>query len=345
MTNVNSNMKFSFLLKKRGEMKVIFIVCFLSSVLFGQILYEEYFTGGAMQLDWHPWFTDENGFGDSMMVINDSTTPGGDDWAGSISNEYMTVAGLTYAGDQNLTDYSIEAWIYTIVTPGVGGPYNGIALRMDTTTRYYYRLVSDFDDNARLRLGLVASGGFPITLKDWGAGEIPGGVPSTSSWHKFKLMAIDDSLWCYYDDVMLPECPLVNDSVAQGFFGVYTFDMMDTAITKCDNIIVRAEETGLLEETTSKTCLFAVYPNPFRDKIDITFQIADCRVQNDLFYLKIYDVNGRLVKDINLQSKICDQRCSLSWDGRDRIGNVVAPGVYFIARKNHNQLIKVVKLH
>ena len=103
-------------------MKVILFVGLLMSMLFGQVLYEEYFTGGVMQLDWHPWFTDTAGLGDSMQVINDPTTPGGDDWAGRISNEYMSVAGLTYAGESDLTDYSIEAWIYTVVVPS-GGPY------------------------------------------------------------------------------------------------------------------------------------------------------------------------------------------------------------------------------
>ena len=38
-------------LRKGGFMKVLCTVVLLSSMLFGQILYEEHFTGGAMQLD------------------------------------------------------------------------------------------------------------------------------------------------------------------------------------------------------------------------------------------------------------------------------------------------------
>src|SRR4030043_67975 len=103
-------------------MKLLITISLTCSILFGQVLYEEYFSGGAIQLDWHAWYMDSLGIGDSMLVINDTTTPGGDDWAGRISNEYMGMAGLTYAGIPNLADYSMEAWVYTVVTSAMG-PY------------------------------------------------------------------------------------------------------------------------------------------------------------------------------------------------------------------------------
>ena len=317
-------------------MKAILVVGLFMSMLFGQVLYEEYFTGGVMQLDWHPWFTDTiTHLGDSMQVISDPTTPGGDDWAGRISNEYMSVAGLTYAGESDLTDYSIEAWIYTVVVPSMG-PYNGIAIRMDPTTRYYYRLVSDFDSTARLSLGLVAGGGYPIVLRDWTAGEIPGGVPSTSSWHKFKMKTIADSIWCYYDDVELPDCPIINDSVLQGYFGVYTFNMLDTASTKCDNIIV-LDVTGVAEQRDEQVGSLGAYPNPFINRLYIRFDpssiIPSCR---------IYDISGCLVKE--LTPAISYQSSVMSWDGGDERGIPAAPGVYFIVEGNEHRLVKVVKL-
>jgi hypothetical protein len=231
--------------KKGGFMKVMLVVVLLSSMLFGQILYEEY-------------------------VISDPTTPGGDGWAGRISNEYMTVAGLTYAGANNLTDYSIEAWIYTEVAAAMG-PYNGIAIRMDSSIRYYYRLVSDFDSDGRIRLGFLGSGGYPTIIRDWTSGEIPGGVPATSSWHKFKLKMVADSIWCYYDDILLPDCPFMHDSIANGFFGVYTFNMMDTASTRCDDIVVMDEGAGVAEHGTVAIESFTAYPNPFRDNVNITY--------------------------------------------------------------------------
>ena len=256
--------------------KIIIMSMVLAGLMFGQILYEDHFTGGATQLTWHAWFRDSAGVGDSMGVINDPTTPGGDNWAGRISNEWMGAAGLTYAGLDTLKDYSVDAWIYTRVT-NANGPYNGISIRMNLSSRYFYRLVSDFDNSARLRLGFVGSGGMPVAIRDWNAGEIPGGVPATSSWHKFKLVTVGDQIWAYYDSVLLPSCPITYDSIANGCFGVYTFNMADTSGTKCDDIIVRAETWGVEEQGRTMTSRLAVYPNPFGGNLTIKFQSSNTK--------------------------------------------------------------------
>jgi hypothetical protein len=308
-------------------------------MLFGQILYEEHFTGGAMQLDWHPWFYDTlTGIGDSMRVISDATTPGGDGWAGVISNEIMTSAGLTYAGDPGLADYSVEAWIYTIVTMGPPGPYNGITMRMDTASNYYYRLVSDFDSNGRLRLGAYTGGMGADSLRDWGAGEIPGGVPSTSSWHKLKMMMVADSIWCWFDDVLLPGCPIIDivHATTQGFFGVYVFNMMAVDSTRCDDIVV-AGPVGIEENTSETKSIFAIYPNPFHATTNIRYSIQNTT-------LMIYDAAGRLVNSLHPESSIQNQASVLVWDGRDAAGNNLAPGVYFISDELGRQMEKVIKV-
>ena len=317
-------------------MKLCCALLVISSLLFGQILYEEHFTGGAMQLDWHPWFYDSLGIGDSMHVLADPTTPGGDGWVGVISNEYMTAAGLTYSGDGQLDDYSIEAWIYTVVS-AASGPYNGIAMRCDMDSGFYYRLVSDFDTSARLRLGMFTGGMFPVVIRDWSAGEIPGGVPATSSWHKFKLKMIADTIWAYYDEVLLPDCPFIDNSIEKGYFGVYTFNMAAADSTKCDDIIVMAEGTGVAEYGTKIPDLITVQPNPFHRITDIRYQISDN------IHLKVFDASGRLVRDFGRLSVIGNQS-SVSWDGRDAAGNVLAPGVYFIRDDSGRQIEKVVKL-
>ena len=322
-------------------MKIICTLLVLCSMLFGQILYEEHFTGGNMQLQWHPWFTDTLGIGDSMHVLSDPTTPGGDGWVGVISNEYMSVAGLTYAGDPNLEDYSVEAWIYTVVT-AAAGPYNGIAIRCEVDSGFYYRLVSDFDDSGRLRLGMFTGGMFPVVIRDWTGGEIPGGVPTSSSWHKLKITIIADSLWAYYDDVLLPDCPFIESSISKGHFGVYTFNMAAVDSTKCDDIIVQAEPTGVLEYGNESLNTLTVQPNPFRHETDIRYQITDNRRE---MALKVYDISGRLVRDLSGLSSVIGYQLTVRWDGRDAAGNVLAPGVYFIRDFQGNMLEKVVKLH
>ena len=321
--------------------KNIIILCMmLASLLFGQILYQEHFTGGAMQLVWYAWFRDSVGIGDSMAVINDPTTPGGDNWAGRISNEYMGVAGLTYAGSDTLKDYSVDAWIYTRVM-SANGPYNGIAIRMNLSSRYYYRLVSDFDNSARLRLGFVGSGGMPTAIRDWNASEIPGGVPSTSSWHKMKLMMIDNQIWAYYDNILLPSCPITHDSIASGHFGVYTFNMADTAGTKCDDIVVRAEATGVQEYDDATQRGFAVYPNPFNEKATIKFEIRNPKSEMSL---KIYNASGRLVRIISLPAVYSLLPTVVSWDGTDDSGNRLGPGIYFLTDRQNGSMVKAIKI-
>jgi hypothetical protein len=315
-------------------MKLCCALLVISSMLFGQILYEEHFTGGAMQVDWHPWFYDSLGIGDSMHVLSDPTTPGGDGWVGVISDEYMGVSGLTYAGTSNLQDYSIESWIYTVVMPS-GGPYNGIAMRCNVDSGFFYRLVSDFDDSGRLRLGLYTGSMFPVVIRDWSAGEIPGGLPTTSSWHRFKLKMIADSIWAYYDDVLLPDCPFINDTIPEGYFGVYTFNMAVVDSTRCDDIIVMAEGTGVTEYGTKTLDLITVQPNPFR-------QMTNIRYTTKGSTLNVYDAAGRKVRDFHITPYALQS--SVSWDGRDAAGNMLAPGVYFIGDDTGRHIEKVVKL-
>ena len=70
------------------------------------------------------------------------------------------------------------------------------------------------------------------------------------------------------------------------------------------------------------------YPNPFSDLT--TFQFNHNRPGQPLeAELDIYSVTGRLVKSIrrNIQSEGYFDN-SITWDGRDDYGNLIANGVY-----------------
>jgi hypothetical protein len=303
----------------------------LCGMLSGQVLYEEYFTGGAPQLTWEPWviYTELN-------VVNDPTTPGGDSWVGSVSNDSAPIAAM-YAGDYGLTDYSVEAWIYTNVSAAMG-PYNGICIRIDTAVNALYQLVSDFDNSARLMLRHIV-GATPTVIREWTGAEIPGGVPSSSSWHKFKLTVKADSIWAYYDDILLPDCPFIDGQITKGFFGIYFFSIMGGA-TKCDNVIA-AGLTGIDEYGTTPVGSIAVYPNPFTKLTTVSCSIEH---RAESMELNIYDATGRLVRSLHSAMPHAPCTMQISWDGRDGYGNAAAPGVYFIKDASGVQLQKVVKL-
>jgi len=67
-----------------------------------------------------------------------------------------------------------------------------------------------------------------------------------------------------------------------------------------------------------------VGPNPFRDTAAITFLLNSAASVS----LAIYDVRGRLVRDLGT-SRFDAGRRSVVWDGRDLSGAPVGAGVYF----------------
>ena len=318
-------------------MRLLCTAAIMCSMLFGQVLYEEHFTGGSAQLTWEPWviYTE-------MEVVSDPTTPGGDSWVGSVSNDSAPIA-CSYSGEYGLVDYQVEAWIFTTVTAGPMGSYNGICIRIDTATgvNAQYQLVSDFDSSNRLLLRHI-TGATPTVIREWTSAEIPGGVPSASSWHKLKVKVIADSLWAYYDDTELPGCPFIDTQIDKGYFGIYFFNMLGGS-TKCDDIIASAP-TGISEHGSQAISTLSVYPNPFTNTTSIRYSILDTGYLIEDPTIRIYDASGRSVRSFNLGSSIQDQGSVVVWDGRDAAGKVVAPGVYFIADNTGTALHKVVRL-
>ena len=79
-----------------------------------------------------------------------------------------------------------------------------------------------------------------------------------------------------------------------------------------------------------------VYPNVFKKRVDIVYQIPDDVFKKQAPTLKIFDTAGRKVKDIKLTSTPTNQISKVSWNGTDAIGYRVPDGVYFIQLKAKN---------
>ena len=69
-----------------------------------------------------------------------------------------------------------------------------------------------------------------------------------------------------------------------------------------------------------------VYPNPFQSNVVFKAVLADGSC--DLSEVAIYDVTGRLIQTVTPQAAGRDQAV---WNGLDRSGGRVAPGLYFAA--------------
>lgn len=85
----------------------------------------------------------------------------------------------------------------------------------------------------------------------------------------------------------------------------------------------------LPKKPPKETLLFQNYPNPFNSETWIPFQLAKASYADIL----IYDATGRIVKTIPLglkQAEVYRDKSKVAyWDGRNKIGEKVASGVYF----------------
>ncbi len=78
----------------------------------------------------------------------------------------------------------------------------------------------------------------------------------------------------------------------------------------------------------SVTSCLEVYPNPIRDNAHIRCIIQDPKSMNNDLLLKIYDISGRLVRDLPLPAT-CSLPPTAVWNGTDQSGRRVPAGIYF----------------
>ena len=68
-------------------------------------------------------------------------------------------------------------------------------------------------------------------------------------------------------------------------------------------------------------------PNPFALTTRISYRIPTDTIDSDTV-LRIYDPAGRLIRTL-VDAHKPEGHYSVTWDGTDRAGSLVAPGVYF----------------
>jgi hypothetical protein len=141
--------------------------------------------------------------------------------------------------------------------------------------------------------------------------------------------------------------------------GDYTFyfitQLTGDANSTNDTLIFSTYATGIEEDSDKKNSVpvvFALYqnfPNPFTSYTTISFILPNAEgivqsVKNR--ELKIYDVNGRMIKSFLLPAAYSLLPTKITWDGRDERGNEVPSGLYFYTLKTGNRKItkNIIKL-
>ncbi len=307
---------------------VLLSVLLVSSAVFAQeVLYQETFADGELN---HNWFAAWAG-GQTMVTVQNPTTPSGDFWVGEIANTGNEGGvGCAVSGTEDMADYMVEANVWTTVSEGpMPGPYEGLVARMDTTTdaHRFYTFRADFDTSVRVQLKYypgVDTTGYGDVLAEWSGDDIPGGAPTESGWSKLGLKVEGNQITCYFNDVEMPGGAVTHDSLTTGFFGGYLFNMMDPeAKITLDDITVTSLTTSVDtpndSELPSEISIVSTYPNPFNPETTITFNAG----MNATATLHAYDVLGRQVATIAQGQFSGMQR--VTWNA-----NSLPAGMYFL---------------
>jgi hypothetical protein len=118
-------------------------------------------------------------------------------------------------------------------------------------------------------------------------------------------------------------------------FGIEAVHQRPNYMTRTQLLNVLFEWLGIVgiaehEESATYNHACNIYPNPFRKSINITFNGV---YDGELIQLKIYDISGRLVKDLSCLATDAFYPMTITWRGDDNAGRRVPSGVYFISLK------------
>ena len=92
-------------------------------------------------------------------------------------------------------------------------------------------------------------------------------------------------------------------------------------------------------EDSKNPFLLSVYPNPFNNRIEISYQLID----NQLVVITIYDILGRDIKTIKNKNQISGWN-SISWDATNYAGTPVSGGIYLVGLQTNGVLEKLEKI-
>jgi hypothetical protein len=336
-------------------LSLMFFPLVFTGLISAQPLFTDDFESGTASPEWEHYFSGiEPGTFEELveavpMANAPVPLPNGGDYVGflqDIDGSY-TGAALSVAGDVTWQNYSVEGDVYCYVNHPAGSAYTGLAFYADSTIGTYIKLVADFDADQRLRL--YNNRLDPITFQysfthTFNASAVPGGIPTTDGWHNMKieiktLNADTTAFWCYFDGEMLLGCPIYDtgdDRMSSGQVGVFSFSQ-GTGIGLegyFDNIVVNSLVTSVEDNSTYLPDGFYLeqnYPNPFNPETQIAYQIAT----GGFTSLSIYDLLGREIKTLVSEDQPSGYY-TVSWNGKDELGNTVPSGIYLYSLKTGN---------
>jgi len=322
---------------------ILFLMFAVSNSSFAQIFTED-FESGTANPDWEAFFPNEDIVTAVPMISAPLPLPNGGDylgWLQDIDTSYTGVA-VSIMGETSLQDYSIEADVYCYVNHPGGSAYTGVVVYADSSIGTYIKMAADFDPVPYPRIRLYNNhfdlGTFSYTFEySFVESDIPGGIPTEAGWHHMKVevrtvSADTTAFWCYWDGDLLFGCPIIDiseDVISSGKFGLFSFSQGtgDGIPGFYDNIVVESLVSSVEDNSNGSLpeefVLEQNYPNPFNPSTQISYKIST----GNHVSLTIHDLLGREIKTLVSAFQPAGHY-SLTWNGKDELGNAVPSGVY-----------------
>lgn len=299
-----------------------------------EILQQEQFSDGVADLQWlSTW-----GEGADQVAVDWMTdNPSGDGFIGSLGNGLSGGGvGTAVVDAPELTDYSVSAQVYLV--PGTTH-YRGVVGRAtefpsDSTSQWgFYMFVADLstgggatDERLMLRKWLPGAT-MATVIKVWSHAELGALYPSVQGWHNLAMSFEGNQITCSIDGQELPNGSWSDDSFSGGGFGVYYWDMADTAgHLSFDDVIVETE-TDLAPSplTPEDLSLGRPWPNPFNPSVRLSLQLERAGHVRAL----VHDLSGRQVATL-LDGTLAAGGHELVWNGLDESKRPAASGLYLL---------------
>jgi len=118
---------------------------------------------------------------------------------------------------------------------------------------------------------------------------------------------------------------------------IHWFSVEDYAI-RYDYIHV-TDLTNVDEPKPKQQNEILCYPNPFSDKITISYSSFENKHPG---YISIYNISGALVKKLKLEKNNDKNEYQATWVGKDQYGTKVKQGVYYILTDNKKYSTKIL---
>jgi len=323
---------------------ILVLMLAVSTSSIAQTIFTEDFESGSAHPDWEAFFPNEEIVTAVPMANAPLPLPNGGDYVGwlqDIDTSYTGVA-VSINGETSLYDYSIEADVYCYVNHPDGSAYTGVVVYADSSIGTYIKMAADFDPVPYPRIRLYNNhfdlGTFTYTFEhSFTESDIPGGIPTENGWHHMRLEARTinadiTAFWCYWDGVELLGCPIADtsaDRMSSGQFGLFSFSQGtgEGIPGYYDNLVVESlissVEGNSNESLPEEFALEQNYPNPFNPSTQISYNVST----GNHVSLAIHDLLGREIKTLvsGFQSA---GHYSVTWNGKDELGNIVPSGVY-----------------